>query len=56
MLVAILQRVRWVFLAACVRKLSFPDVVVLDGVGHYPQVEAPGRVLEALLAFVDKVI
>ena len=32
-----------------------PDVVTLDGVGHYPQVEAPERVLDALLAFVDRV-
>jgi len=27
-----------------------PDVVVLDGVGHYPQVEAPDAVLEALFS------
>jgi pimeloyl-ACP methyl ester carboxylesterase len=27
------------------------DVVVLDGVGHYPQLEAPGRVLEAYFQF-----
>ena len=32
-----------------------PDVVVLDGIGHYPQVEAPERVLEAFFAFLDKV-
>ncbi|MHA7835068.1 MAG: alpha/beta fold hydrolase, partial [Algiphilus sp.] len=25
-----------------------PDVVELPGIGHYPQVEAPGRVLVAL--------
>ena len=31
-----------------------PDVVVLDGIGHYPQVEAPERVLEALFEFVDR--
>jgi len=29
------------------------DIVMLDGIGHYPQVEAPERVLEALFAFVD---
>ena len=32
-----------------------PDVVVLDGIGHYPQVEAPERVLEAFFAFIDRV-
>jgi len=43
-------------IAARFRELiAEPDVVVLDGVGHYPQVEAPDRVLEALLAFVDGV-
>lgn len=30
-----------------------PDVVSLPGIGHYPQVEAPQAVAEALLAFVD---
>ncbi len=30
-----------------------PDVVVLDDVGHYPQIEAPERVLTAFFAFVD---
>jgi pimeloyl-ACP methyl ester carboxylesterase len=28
-----------------------PDVVLLDGVGHYPQLEDPGRVLDAYFAF-----
>lgn len=28
-----------------------PDVTVLDGIGHYPQVEAPSEVLSAYLAF-----
>lgn len=28
-----------------------PDTVLLEGIGHYPQVEAPGAVLEAFLAF-----
>jgi pimeloyl-ACP methyl ester carboxylesterase len=28
-----------------------PDVVELDGVGHYPQVEAPQEVLSAALEF-----
>ncbi len=32
-----------------------PDVVVLDGIGHYPQVEAPERVLEAFFSFVERV-
>lgn len=31
------------------------DVVVLDDVGHYPQVEAPGRVVEALFEFLSQV-
>ncbi len=31
------------------------DVVLLPGVGHYPQTEAPGEVLRAFLAFVDRV-
>lgn len=31
-----------------------PDVTLLDGIGHYPQVEAPDRVLEAYLAFRDR--
>ena len=29
-----------------------PDVVLLAGIGHYPQLEAPERVLEAYLEFV----
>ncbi len=29
-----------------------PDVVSLDGIGHYPQVEAPERTLRAFLEFV----
>ena len=28
-----------------------PDVVLLDGVGHYPQLEDPDRVLDAYFAF-----
>ena len=32
-----------------------PDVVLLDDVGHYPQLEEPGRVLEAYLAFRERV-
>ena len=31
------------------------DVVLLDRIGHYPQVEAPDRVLAEYLAFVDAV-
>ncbi len=30
------------------------DVVVLDGIGHYPQVEAPERVLEVFFSFVER--
>ncbi len=33
-----------------------PDVVELDGVGHYPQVEAPDRVLAAWSDFHDRAI
>ena len=28
-----------------------PDVVLLEGVGHYPQIEDPDRVLDAYFAF-----
>ena len=31
-----------------------PDVVLLDGVGHYPQLEDPDRVLDAYFAFRDR--
>jgi pimeloyl-ACP methyl ester carboxylesterase len=31
-----------------------PDVVLLEGIGHYPQTEAPEQVLEAYLAFVGE--
>jgi len=31
-----------------------PDVVELPGVGHYPQMEAPARVLEAYAAFRER--
>ena len=30
-----------------------PDVVLLEGIGHYPQVEDPEGVLRAFLEFVD---
>jgi len=30
------------------------DVVLLEGIGHYPQIEAPQRVLEAFLPFVAR--
>lgn len=33
-----------------------PDVVLLDGIGHYPQLEAPERVLEAYLEFVTPLL
>jgi pimeloyl-ACP methyl ester carboxylesterase len=32
-----------------------PDVVLLDGVGHYPQLEDPDRVLDAYFAFRARV-
>lgn len=35
--------------------ISHPDVIALDGIGHYPQIEAPEAVLEAFLSFVDEV-
>ena len=31
--------------------LAEPDCVLLDGIGHYPQLEAAPRVLEHYLAF-----
>lgn len=31
-----------------------PDVVLLDGIGHYPQLEAPERVLDAYFEFVGR--
>jgi pimeloyl-ACP methyl ester carboxylesterase len=39
-------------MAARYRELiPHPDIVPLEGIGHYPMVEAPQAVLEALLAF-----
>ena len=32
-----------------------PDVVLLDSIGHYPQLEAPDQVLAAFPEFVEKV-
>lgn len=32
-----------------------PDVASLDGVGHYPQVEAPERVRAAFFSFLDRI-
>lgn len=32
-----------------------PDTVLLDGIGHYPQWEAPQDVLSAFMAFHDKI-
>ena len=29
-----------------------PDVVLLDGIGHYPQLEAPEQVLASFFEFV----
>jgi len=31
-----------------------PDVVLLPGIGHYPQLEAPQQTLEAVLSFHDR--
>jgi pimeloyl-ACP methyl ester carboxylesterase len=43
-------------LAARYRELvPDPDVVELPGIGHYPQLEAPGAVVDALFAFQDRV-
>lgn len=38
-----------------VRLVPNPDVVYLETIGHYPQVEAPEATLQAFLAFVDGV-
>jgi pimeloyl-ACP methyl ester carboxylesterase len=32
--------------------ITDPDIVALAGVGHYPQIEAPGDVIEAALGFL----
>ncbi len=34
------------------RRIEGADVVGLEGVGHYPQIEAPGAVVSALLEFL----
>lgn len=34
--------------------IPHPDTVMLDGIGHYPQTEAPEQVLEHYLAFRDR--
>jgi pimeloyl-ACP methyl ester carboxylesterase len=31
-----------------------PDVVLLEGIGHYPQVEDPARTLRAFVEFVER--
>jgi pimeloyl-ACP methyl ester carboxylesterase len=33
-----------------------PDTVLLPGIGHYPQSEAPGQVLQHYLEFRDKLV
>jgi len=39
-------------LVACFRELvPEPDIVALDGIGHYPQLEAPAAVIDACVAF-----
>ncbi|HNH82067.1 MAG TPA: alpha/beta hydrolase [Acidobacteriota bacterium] len=35
--------------------ISNPDVVGLEGIGHYPQVEAPAAVLEGFLSLIGKI-
>lgn len=35
--------------------IPHPDVIVLDAVGHYPQLEAPQAVLTAFFEFVERV-
>ena len=44
-------------MADCYRQLiPNPDVVMLDdGIGHWPQIEAPKAVLAALLEHIDRV-
>ena len=32
-----------------------PDVSLLEDVGHYPQLEEPGRVLREYLGFRDRI-
>jgi pimeloyl-ACP methyl ester carboxylesterase len=33
-----------------------PDTVLLPGIGHYPQTEAPGQVLKHYLEFRDQLV
>jgi len=33
-----------------------PDVVVLDGIGHFPQLEDPVGVMEAYFAFSNQIV
>jgi len=35
--------------------MSEPDVVLLEGIGHFPHVEAPDRTVRAVLAFHDRI-
>ncbi len=35
------------------RLVPNPDVTLLEGIGHYPQVEAPERVLETFFRFIE---
>jgi len=37
------------------RVIPNPDVILLEGIGHYPQVEAPEEVLENFLSFVENI-
>lgn len=44
-------------MAARYRELvPHPDVVLLDGIGHYPQIEDPAGVLRAFLEFVEPLL
>lgn len=41
-------------MAGCYRqRIAGADIVVLDGIGHYPHVEAPDRTLRSLIQFHD---
>lgn len=38
----------------CRERIAGVDIVLLDGIGHFPHVEAPDRVARAVLAFHDQ--
>lgn len=37
------------------KEMPNPDVIILDGIGHYPQTEAPEKVLRYAFEFWDKI-